>query len=56
MSLAADYEGPYRCWQCRGLFTITVEDNRLADIQALSQETFEAWQEAERLRKKMNRD
>ena len=45
MSLAQMiYEGPYRCWKCRSLFTIVIANNKLQSCQPLSEEEFEAWQ------------
>ena len=46
------YEGPYRCWKCRGLFTIRVENNELKSCEPLSQEEFETQQEIESLKAK----
>ncbi len=47
------YEGPYRCWKCRALFTIVLEDNELKDCQPLSQEEFDRQQEAKALKAKL---
>jgi hypothetical protein len=35
------YKGPFRCWKCRELFLIKVEDNELISCEPLSQEEFE---------------
>jgi hypothetical protein len=49
MSLAQDiYEGPYRCWKCRSLFTIVIANNKLQSCKPLSEEDFEAWQELQK--------
>ena len=53
--LEPSYQGPYRCWKCRGLFTIRLENNELKSCQPLSQEDFEKQQEFEALRKKFRR-
>ena len=37
------YEGPYRCWKCRGLFTIRTEGNELKFCEPLSEEEFEEY-------------
>ena len=37
------YEGPYRCWKCRSLFTIIIANNKLQSCEPLSEEDFEAW-------------
>ena len=56
LSLAeSNYEGPYRCWKCRELFTIKMEGNELKSCEPLSQEEFEKQQEIEALRAKFKR-
>ena len=53
ISLAdAAYEGPYRCWKCRGLFTLKMNNREVISCEPLSQEDFEKQQEADELRKK----
>jgi len=52
----SDYQGPYRCWKCRELFTIRLENNKLKSCEPLSQEEFEKQQEIEAMRKKMRRE
>jgi len=49
------YQGPYRCWKCRELFTIKVENNELKSCEPLSQEEFEKQQEIEALKAKFKR-
>ena len=51
-----DYQGPYRCWKCRELFTITLKNNKLKSCEPLSQEEFEKQQEIEALKKKFKRE
>ena len=48
----SSYEGPYRCWKCRALFTIRVEDGELKSCQPLSQEEFDQQQEIQSLKAK----
>ena len=48
----ASYEGPYRCWKCRELYTIKLENNELKSCEPLSQEEFEKQQEIEAMRDK----
>jgi hypothetical protein len=48
------YEGPYRCWKCKELFTIRLENNELKSCEPLSQEEFEKQQEIEALKKKIS--
>ena len=48
MSLLQDiFEGPYRCWKCRSLFTIVVANKKLQSCEPLSEEDFAKWQEAQ---------
>lgn len=49
------YQGPYRCWKCRELFTIKMENNELKSCEPLSQEEFEEQQEIEALKAKFKR-
>jgi hypothetical protein len=51
----ADYQGPYRCWKCRELFTITLKNNELKSCEPLSEEEFEKLQQIEMMKKKMGR-
>ncbi len=49
------YEGPYRCWKCRELYTILIEDGELKSFKSLSQEEFESQQEIETLKRKFRK-
>jgi len=49
------YEGPYRCWKCKGLFTMKIEDNQLKSCEPLSQEEFDRQQEMEAMKSKFKR-
>ena len=49
------YQGPYRCWKCRELFTIKLENNELKSCELLSQEEFDRQQEIEALKAKFKR-
>ena len=56
ISLAAsNYQGPYRCWKCRELFTIKVDNNELKSFEPLGQEEFDRQQEIEALKAKFKR-
>ncbi|MBA7491835.1 hypothetical protein ES702_02383 [subsurface metagenome] len=46
------YQGPYRCWKCRELFTIKTENNELKSCEPLSQEEFDRQQQIEALKAK----
>ncbi|MFC2069854.1 hypothetical protein ACFLTB_01600 [Chloroflexota bacterium] len=48
------YEGPYRCWKCKEMFTIKLHNNELLSCESLSQEEFEKQQEIEALKKKIS--
>ena len=49
------YEGPYKCWKCKGLFTIKVDNDVLKSCEPLSQEEFDRQQEIEALKAKYRR-
>ncbi len=51
----SSYQGPYRCWKCRQLLTIKLEDNELKSCQPLSQEEFDRLQEIEALKAKFKK-
>ena len=45
----SNYQGPYRCWKCRELFTVEIVNNELKSCEPLTQEEFERkQQESER--------
>ncbi|MCD6299637.1 MAG: hypothetical protein J7L78_00480 [Dehalococcoidales bacterium] len=48
----SSYQGPYRCWKCRELFTIEIDNNELKSCEPLSQAEFEKQQEIEALKAK----
>ena len=48
----SNYEGPYRCWKCRGLFTIKMESNEMKSFEPLSEDEFDKQQEIEALKAK----
>ena len=50
------YEGPYRCWKCRALFTIKMENDELKSCEPLSEEEFNRQQEIKALKDKLKRD
>ena len=54
--LDANYQGPYRCWKCRELFMIALEDNKLIDCQPLTEDELKNIQEIESLKKRFKRD
>ena len=48
----SSYQGPYRCWKCKELFSILIENNELKSCEPLSQEEFDKQQEMEALKDK----
>jgi hypothetical protein len=51
----SSYQGPYRCWKCRDLFTIEVDNKELKSCELLSQEDFARQQEIDALKGKFKR-
>ena len=43
--LKPDYHGPYRCWKCRELFTITIVNNEVKNWEHLTEEELAAQEE-----------
>jgi hypothetical protein len=42
MSLAeATYNGPFRCWKCKGVFVIKIENEELKYCKAISEQELE---------------
>ncbi len=50
-----NYKGPYRCWKCRQLFAIKLENNKLQSCEPMSQEELDKLQEIEALKKKFQK-
>ena len=46
--LKPDYVGPYRCWKCRELFTITIVNNEVKGWETLTEEQLAAQEEQRR--------
>ncbi len=53
--LQSSYQMSYKCWKCKELYTLTVEDNQVQSLVKLSAEDFQKMKEAEDLRKKFKR-
>ncbi len=49
--IQSGYQGPHRCWKCKELFTIKIENNELKSCEPLTQEDYEKLQ-AESLKSK----
>jgi len=46
------YEGPYKCWKCRKLFKIRIENNQVQYCEPITDEEFTKLQELHEMRKK----
>ena len=46
------YEGPYRCWKCRALFSIKMKNNKLESMVSITEEEFNRQMEIQALRAK----
>ena len=51
----ATYQGAYRCWKCRDLLTIKIENNELKSCESLTQEEFDRQREIEALQAKFRK-
>ena len=51
----SSYNSPYRCWKCRELFTMIIENNELVSCEPLSQDEFDKQQELKALKDKFKR-
>lgn len=49
------YNGPYRCWKCRALFTVEIKDNALTSYKPLSEEALKKQQELKELQDKFKK-
>ena len=50
--VSPDYDGPYRCWKCHGLFTVKVRAGELVAWEPLSDEALRKEQELKDLKTK----
>jgi uncharacterized Zn finger protein len=50
-----NYQGPYRCWKCRELFTMKIENNKVVSCEPLTEEELKRIQEAEELKAKFRK-
>ena len=51
----SNYEGPYKCWKCRALFTIVLKNNKLMSCEPLTEEEFQKQQEIKAIQDKLKR-
>ena len=50
-----NYDGPYRCWKCRALLAIEMENNQLKSYEPLSEEELEKLQSIKAIQNKVKR-
>jgi len=50
------YDGPYKCWSCREIFRVRIENKVLVEITTLSPDQLTKFQEMEALRNKFRRE
>jgi uncharacterized Zn finger protein len=46
--LKPTYQGPYRCWKCRELFSIRIENNEVKSFEPITEEQLKEQQEQHR--------
>jgi len=46
------FEGPYRCWKCRALFSIKMKNNKLESMVSITEEEFNRQMEIQALKAK----
>jgi len=45
------FNGPYRCWKCKALFTLRIEGKEIKSLDPLSEEEFQKRQQIEAQKK-----
>ena len=50
-----NYEGPYRCWKCRALFSIKLKSNKLISCESMTEEELQKQREIKAIKDKLNR-
>jgi hypothetical protein len=46
------FQGPFRCWKCKSLFTLKVQDGEIKLLESLSQEDFDKQKAAHEAKRK----
>ena len=49
--LQSSYQMPYRCWKCRELFSLTVENDQVTSLVKMTAEEYAKHKEIEDLKK-----
>jgi len=39
------YQGPFRCWKCKGVFIVTIENEELKSFELITEEELEKYME-----------
>jgi len=53
--LEPTYQGPYRCWKCRELFSIRIENNEVKSFEPITEERLQELQEQHQQEEKQRR-
>jgi len=53
--LEPNYEGPYRCWKCRELFSIRIENNEVTSWEPITEERLKELQELHKQQEEQRR-
>jgi hypothetical protein len=48
------FEGPYRCWKCRSLYSIVIANKKLQSCTPMTEEEFTQWQKLQEALKKQS--
>jgi len=49
------YDGPYKCWKCRELFRIRLENGSLKEIEPLDQEELAKFEQIQAMKNKFRK-
>ena len=50
------FQGPFRCWKCKSLFNLKVQDGDIKLLEPLSQEDFDKQKAAHEAKRKKAKD
>ena len=54
--LESNYNGPYKCWKCRGLFKIVMVKNEVKSCEHLNEKEFDELQAIHSLKNKFRKE
>ena len=49
------FQGPFRCWKCKGTFSINIANDKLKSCKPISQQEFDHQVKMEALKSKLKR-